>query len=270
MSLLAAPQAGSLIASVPFAVGNGFADTVLNGSMLLALPVALLAGLVSFASPCVLPLVPGYLGYVTGLTGVDLEKQRRGRMVAGIGLFVLGFSAVFMAYGTLFGQLGSFLRVSQGWLIQVFGVVVILLGVVFMGGLSWFQRESRLHARVPAGLLGAPLLGVTFGLGWAPCIGPTLGAVQLLAISGDDATALKGAVLTFVYCVGLGLPFLLIALGVRRGMGALAFFRRHRLLLQRTGGGMLVLVGVLMVSGVWNLLITQLQDLLIGTVVLPI
>ncbi len=256
--------------AVPLAAGNGFADAVLNGSMLLALPVALLAGLVSFASPCVLPLVPGYLGYVTGLTGVDLEKQRRGRMVAGIGLFVLGFSAVFMAYGTLFGQLGAFLRVSQGWLIQVFGVVVILLGIVFMGGLSWFQRESRVHARVPAGLLGAPLLGVTFGLGWAPCIGPTLGAVQLLAISGDDATALKGAVLTFVYCVGLGLPFLLIALGVRRGMGALAFFRRHRLLLQRAGGGMLVLVGVLMVSGVWNLLITQLQDLLIGNVVLPI
>ena len=143
---------GSAVA-VPLAAGNGFADTVLNGSMLLALPVALLAGLVSFASPCVLPLVPGYHGYVTGLTGVDLEKQKRGRMVAGIGLFVLGFSMVFMAYGTLFGQLGAFLRVSQGWLIQVFGVVVILLGVVFMGGLSWFQRESRLHARVPAGLL---------------------------------------------------------------------------------------------------------------------
>lgn len=261
---------GPLTASLPLAAGNAFADTVLNGSMLLALPVALLAGLVSFASPCVLPLVPGYLGYVTGLTGVDLEKQRRGRMVTGIGLFVLGFSAVFMAYGTIFGQLGAFLRVSQDWLIQVFGVVVILLGVVFMGGLSWFQRESRLHARVPAGLLGAPLLGITFGLGWAPCIGPTLGAVQLLAISGDDATALKGAVLTFVYCLGLGLPFLLVALGVRRGMGALAFFRKHRLLLQRTGGGLLVLVGVLMVTGVWTSWVTRLQDVLIGNVVLPI
>lgn len=264
------PEAGHLSTSVPLVAGNAFADAVLSGSMLLALPVALLAGLVSFASPCVLPLVPGYLGYVTGLTGVDLEKQRRGRMFAGIGLFVLGFSVVFMAYGALFGQLGAFLRVSQGWLIQVFGVVVILLGVVFMGGLSWFQRESRVHAKVPAGLLGAPLLGVTFGLGWAPCIGPTLGAVQLLAISGNDATALKGAVLTFVYCLGLGLPFLLIALGVRRGMGALAFFRRHRQLLQRTGGGMLVLVGVLMVTGLWNIWITRLQDLVIGNVVLPI
>lgn len=249
---------------------NPFADAVLNGSMLLALPVALLAGLVSFASPCVLPLVPGYLGYVTGLTGVDLERQRRGRMFAGIGLFVLGFSAVFMAYGALFGALGAWLRLSQDWLIQVFGGVVILLGIVFIGGFSWFQRESRIHARLPAGLIGAPLLGVTFGLGWAPCIGPTLGAVQLLAISGDDASALKGAVLTFVYCLGLGLPFLLIALGVRRGMGAVRFFRKHRLLLQRSGGGMLIAVGLLMVTGVWNLWITELQDVLVNSVVLPI
>ncbi len=249
--------------------GNLFADTVLNGSMLLALPVALLAGLVSFASPCVLPLVPGYLGYVTGLTGVDLEQQKRGRMFAGIGLFVLGFSAVFMAYGALFGQLGAWMAGSQDWLLRVLGVVVILLGVVFIGGFSWFQRDRKLHTRVPTGLWGAPLLGLTFGLGWAPCIGPTLSAVQLLAFSNDDASAAKGALLTFVYCLGLGLPFLLISLGIRRGMGAMAFFRRHRLLLQRLGGGMLVLVGVLMVSGVWNLWINHLQQWL-GGVTLPI
>ncbi|WP_051478848.1 cytochrome c biogenesis protein CcdA [Arthrobacter sp. H5] len=237
--------------------------------MLLALPVALLAGLVSFASPCVLPLVPGYLGYVTGLTGVDLEQQKRGRMFAGIGLFVLGFSAVFMAYGALFGQLGAWMAGSQDWLLRVLGVVVILLGVVFIGGFSWFQRDRKLHTRVPTGLWGAPLLGLTFGLGWAPCIGPTLSAVQLLAFSNDDASAAKGALLTFVYCLGLGLPFLLISLGIRRGMGAMAFFRRHRLLLQRLGGGMLVLVGVLMVSGVWNLWINHLQQWL-GGVTLPI
>jgi cytochrome c-type biogenesis protein len=252
------------------AAGNAFADAVLSGSMLLALPVALLAGLVSFASPCVLPLVPGYLGYVTGLTGVDLEQQKRGRMFAGIALFVLGFSVVFMAYGTLFGQLGAWLRVSQDWLIQLLGIVVILLGIVFLGGFALFQRESRLHARVPAGLWGAPLLGMTFGLGWAPCIGPTLGAVQLLAISGDDASALRGAVLTFVYCLGLGLPFLFIALGIRRGMGALRFFRRNRLVLQRSGGGLLILVGGLMVTGIWNSWITSIQDLLVSNVVLPI
>lgn len=258
---------GAMVALSP--AGNAFADTVLNGSMLLALPVALLAGLVSFVSPCVLPLVPGYLGYVSGLTGVDLEQQKRGRMVAGIGLFVVGFSLVFMAYGALFGQLGAWMAGSQEWLIRVFGLVVIILGIVFMGGLSWFQQDRKLHARVPSGLWGAPLLGLTFGLGWAPCIGPTLSAVQLLAFSNDDASAAKGALLTFVYCLGLGLPFLLIALGLRRGMGAMAFFRRHRLLLQRCGGGMLILVGVLMASGVWNLWINELQQWL-GGVTLPI
>ncbi len=261
--------AATEVALVVVTPGNAFADTVLNGSMLLALPVALLAGLVSFASPCVLPLVPGFLGYVTGLTGVDLENQKRGRMFLGIALFVLGFSAVFMAYGALFGQVGAWLAGSEGWLIRVFGAVVVLMGVVFMGGLPWFQRERRFHRSVPTGLLGAPLLGITFGVGWAPCIGPTLSAVQLLAISGDQASALKGATLTFAYCLGLGLPFLLIALGARRGMGALAFFRRHRLGLQRFGGGMLVAVGLLMVSGVWNMWIGGLQGWITG-VTLPI
>lgn len=249
-------------------MGNPFAETILSGSLMLAVPVALLAGLVSFLSPCVLPLVPGYLGYVTGLTGVDLQKQKRGRMVAGIGLFVLGFSAVFVAYGAAFGQLGAWLRLSSGWLTQVMGLVVILMGVIFMGGLGWFQRDLKVHARVPAGLWGAPLLGLTFGLGWAPCIGPTLSAVQLLAISGDS-NAVKGAFLTFVYCLGLGLPFLLIALGVRRGMGAMAFFKRHRRVLQLSGGGLLVLVGVLMASGAWTAWVNELQVWL-GTVRLPV
>ncbi|MBT1001287.1 cytochrome c biogenesis CcdA family protein [Paenarthrobacter sp. DKR-5] len=249
-------------------MGNPFAETILNGSLLLAVPVALLAGLVSFLSPCVLPLVPGYLGYVTGLTGVDLQKQKRGRMFAGIGLFVFGFSAVFVAYGAVFGQLGAWLRLSSGWLTQVMGVVVIVMGVIFMGGLGWFQRDVKLHARVPAGLWGAPLLGLTFGLGWAPCIGPTLSAVQLLAISGD-ANAVKGAFLTFIYCLGLGLPFLLIALGVRRGMGAMAFFKRHRRALQLSGGGLLVVVGALMATGIWTAWVNELQSWL-GTVRLPV
>lgn len=249
-------------------MGGVFSDTVLNGSLLLALPVALLAGLVSFLSPCVLPLVPGYLGYVTGLTGVDLAKQRRGRMVAGIGLFVLGFTAVFVATGAVFGQFGSWLAISSGWLTRVLGIVVVIMGIVFMGGLGIFQREARVHARPPAGLWGAPLLGITFGLGWVPCIGPTLAAVQLLAFS-DGASAYKGALLTFVYCLGLGVPFLLIALGIRRGLGAMAFFKKHRRALQATGGGLLILVGVLMVSGVWSHWISQLQ-IWIGTVELPV
>jgi cytochrome c-type biogenesis protein len=249
-------------------VGGVFSDIVLNGSLLLALPVALLAGVVSFLSPCVLPLVPGYLGYVTGLTGVDLAKQKRGRMVAGIGLFVLGFSAVFVAMGAVFGQLGTLLATSSGWLTRVLGIVVVLMGIVFMGGLGIFQREARVHARPPAGLWGAPLLGVTFGLGWVPCIGPTLASVQLLAFS-DGASAYKGALLTFVYCLGLGVPFLLIALGIRRGLGAMAFFKKHRRALQTAGGGLLILVGVLMVSGVWTTWISQLQ-IWIGTVELPV
>lgn len=238
--------------------------------MLLAIPVALLAGLVSFLSPCVLPLVPGYLGYVTGLTGIDLQRQRRGRMLAGIGLFVLGFSVVFVALGAGIGQLGAWLKGDdQAWIPQVLGVVVVLLGIVFMGGMSWFQRESKISAKPPAGLWGAPVLGITFGLGWAPCIGPTLSAVQLLSFSGEDASAVKGAALTFVYCLGLGLPFLLIALGFRRGMGALGVFRRHRLALQRFGGGMLIALGLLMISGVWNMWINELQGWL-GNVNLPI
>lgn len=251
-------------------VANPFAETILSGSLLLAVPIAVLAGLVSFASPCVLPLVPGYLGYVTGLTGVDLGQQKRGRMLAGIGLFVLGFSLVFMLIGAVFGQLGAWLQApSQAWITQVLGVLVILMGVVFLGGLSWFQREARIHAQVPTGLWGAPLLGVTFGLGWAPCIGPTLSAVQLLAFT-DGSGAAKGALLTFFYCLGLGVPFLLIALGARRGMGALRFFRTHRLTLQRLGGGILITLGVLMVSGIWGAWVAELQNWFANDIRLPI
>ncbi|WP_043846275.1 cytochrome c biogenesis CcdA family protein [Crystallibacter crystallopoietes] len=251
-------------------MGSVFGETVLSGSVLLAIPVAMLAGLVSFMSPCVLPLVPGYLGYVTGLTGADLESQRRGRMFAGIGLFVLGFSVVFVAIGAVFGQLGAWLKGTEAaWVTQLLGVVVLLMGVIFMGGLSWFQRDRKIHSRPPAGLWGAPVLGMTFGLGWAPCIGPTFSAVQALAFSGG-ADAAKGAFLAFVYCLGLGVPFLLIALGARRGMGAMAFFRRHRLFLQRAGGGMLVVLGLLMVTGLWGSWVTQLQDWFANEVRLPI
>lgn len=238
--------------------------------MLLAIPVALLAGLVSFLSPCVLPLVPGYLGYVSGLSGADLQDQRRGRMFAGIGLFVLGFSVVFVLIGAVFGQLGAWLMgPDAAWVTQVLGLVVILMGVVFLGGMSWFQSEAKIHAKPPAGLWGAPILGVTFGLGWAPCIGPTFSAVQLLAFS-DGSNAAKGAFLTFIYCMGLGIPFLLIALGARRGVGALAFFRKHRRGLQYFGGGMLIALGILMVSGLWGTWVNDLQLWFANDVRLPI
>ena len=181
--------------------GNPFAETVLDGSLLAALPVAALAGLVSFASPCVLPLVPGYLGYVTGLTGIDLQKQKRGRMLAGIGLFVLGFTLVFLLMSVVLAQLGAlpWLR-GQGWVMVVLGVLVIVMGLVFMGGIGALQRERKIERRPPPGLWGAPLLGITFGLGWAPCIGPTFAAVQALAYSGGSSVG-KAALLTVVYCL---------------------------------------------------------------------
>jgi cytochrome c-type biogenesis protein len=250
--------------------GNPFAEIVLDGSLLAALPVALLAGLVSFASPCVLPLVPGYLGYVTGLTGADLQDQRRGRVLGGILLFVLGFSAVFLLMSVLLAQLGAYAWfLGQNWITVLLGALVVLMGVVFLGGFSFFQRDRKIERRPPPGLWGAPLLGVTFGLGWAPCIGPTFAAVQAL-VYVDGASSGKAAVLTVAYCLGLGVPFVLLALALRRGMGAMGFFRRHRLAIQRAGGGLLVLVGLLMMSGAWTALVSWIQAELVTDWVMPI
>ncbi|MFJ3958381.1 cytochrome c biogenesis CcdA family protein [Arthrobacter sp. NPDC090010] len=249
---------------------NPFAETILNGSLLLSVPVALLAGLVSFLSPCVLPLVPGYLGYVTGLTGVDLEKQRRGRMFAGVALFVLGFSVVFVLLGGAFGQLGGLIAGDRlPTVIRWLGVVVVVMGIIFLGGFDFFQRNAKLKTKPPAGLWGAPLLGMTFGLGWAPCIGPTYSAVQLLSLSGGS-TAAKGALLAFVYSLGLGIPFLLIALAFRRGVGVMRFFRQHKLAIQRVGGLMLIALGLLMISGLWGSWTVQLQTWFQNEVQLPI
>lgn len=248
---------------------NPFAEIVQDGSLLLAAPIAVLAGLVSFLSPCVLPLVPGYLGYVTGLTGADLAEQKRGRMVAGIGLFVLGFTVVFMLAGVLFAQISIWMRFQGAWVTQLLGVVVIIMGFVFMGGMSMFQRTRKLGYRPPAGLWGAPVLGFVFGLGWAPCIGPTLAAVLAIS-SGANPDVGKGALLTFAYCVGLGLPFILIALGMRRGMGALAFFRRHKRAVSMFGGSMLIVLGLVMATGLWGTWVAELQNWFANDVRLPI
>ncbi|WBL20478.1 cytochrome c biogenesis CcdA family protein [Citricoccus sp. NR2] len=248
---------------------NVFAEIALDGSLLLAIPVAVLAGLVSFLSPCVLPLVPGYLGYVTGLSGANIAEQKRGRMVAGMSLFVLGFTVVFVLIGLVFSRVVVWLQFEGAWVYQVLGLVVILLGVVFMGGFSWFQRDSRLHVQPRAGLWGAPVLGMIFGLGWAPCIGPTMSAVLLLSTAGSPSPW-RGAVLAFVYCLGLGLPFILIAMGFNKSMAALGFFRRHRVAVMRFGGGLLILLGLLMVSGLWNTWVLQLQTWFANEVRLPI
>lgn len=251
------------------AQANPFAEIVQDGSLLIAVPVAILAGLVSFLSPCVLPLVPGYLGYVTGLSGADLADQKRGRMAAGIGLFILGFTAVFVLAGVVFSQVAGWMMLKGSWVTQILGIVVIFMGVVFMGGFSFMQRDAKIHRKPPAGLWGAPVLGVTFGLGWAPCIGPTLAAVLAMS-TGPNASLAKGGILTFFYCMGLGLPFLFIALGLRRGMGAMQFFRKHQLAVMRFGGGMLIVLGIFMATGLWGSWVTQLQDWFANEVKLPI
>ncbi|MCR4526275.1 cytochrome c biogenesis protein CcdA [Kocuria rhizophila] len=250
--------------------GNPFAEVILDGSLIAALPVALLAGFVSFASPCVLPLIPGYLGYITGLTGADLREQRRGRIFWGVLLFVLGFSLVFVVMSVVLTQLGAFAWFrGQEWIMVVLGILVMVMGVVFLGGLSWFQRDRKIERRPPPGLWGAPVLGMTFGLGWAPCIGPTFAAVQALAYV-DGASTGKAVVLTTAYCLGLGVPFILIALAMRRGMGAMSFFRRHRLTLQRVGGVVLVLIGLAMATGVWSALVSWIQSEFVTDWVMPI
>jgi cytochrome c-type biogenesis protein len=243
---------------IALAADSGLNETVLNGALLLALPVAVLGGLVSFFSPCVLPLVPGYLSYVTGVSGADLADARKGRMAAGASLFVLGFTAVFVSYGTLFGNFGSTLDAYRGTITKVLGALTIVLGLAFMGVLGGFtQREFRFHRRPTMGLAGAPLLGVLFGIGWTPCIGPTLAAVNTLAF--NQASAGRGALLTVAYCVGLGAPFILAAVAFRRALGAFAWVKRHHVWVMRAGGLMLVVVGVLLVTGIWDRMIAGLQ-----------
>lgn len=235
-----------------------------------ALPVAALvaaaAGLVSFASPCVLPLVPGFLGYVTGLSEVALADRRRSRMVAGAILFVLGFSVVFLLGAFAASAVGSALREHSDALTRIGGVVVLAMAVVFLGiGGRITQRELRTHWRPAAGLAGAPLLGAAFAVGWTPCTGPTLGAIYALAapIAGDAPVA-RAAVLAAAYSLGLGVPFVLIAAGWSRAARASAWARRHQRGVQLAGGGLLLVLGLLMVSGAWVAMMTWLQSRLIS------
>ena len=240
-------------------------DTVLDGSLLAAMPIALLAGLVSFLSPCVLPLVPGYLSFITGLTGADLGEatvtaRQRSRVVLGGLLFVLGFSVVFVSAGALFGQAGRVFSDHAEVITRVLGIVTIVLGLAFMGLLEripLFSREFRIHALPTTGLAGAPLLGVLFGVGWTPCAGPTLTAVNSLAYS--TGTAGRGALLSLVYCLGLGLPFILAGLAFEKSMAAFAVVKRHYALVTRIGGGFLVVIGLLLVSGQWTRIVARMQ-----------
>jgi cytochrome c-type biogenesis protein len=235
--------------------------TVLTGSLLLAIPIALLAGLVSFASPCVVPLVPGYLGYVSGMAGAD-AKRSRPRLVLGVLLFIAGFSLVFILLGIGVSALGAQLQAQLDVITRILGVVVILMGLAFMGAVPFLQAERRFHVSPRAGLAGAPLLGVAFGLGWAPCIGPTLSAV--LALSLNEGSQGRGIILAVAYCLGLGLPFLALAFWIEHSSKVLGWLRRHRLGLMRFGGAMLIVLGILLVSGLWGDLTSLLQGWIDG------
>lgn len=243
---------------IPLAAVTGVNQTVLSGALLVALPIAVFGGLVSFFSPCVLPLVPGYLSYVTGVSGTDLAEARRGRMFFGALFFVLGFTAVYVSGGALFGGFGGKLLEHREIISKVLGGLTILLGLAFMQVLPKLtQREFRFHRRPAMGLAGAPMLGVIFGIGWTPCVSPTLTAVQTLAIS--EASAGRGAILTAAYCLGLGVPFIVAAVAFRRTLGAFAWFKRHYVWVMRAGGTMLIVVGVLLVTGAWDRLVYDLQ-----------
>jgi cytochrome c-type biogenesis protein len=295
-------------------VMSGIGQFVTSGPLILALPVAAAAGAVTFLSPCCLPLVPGYLSFVTGMAGASgappapadalpataslsagsgarvavaapslaapslaarslaaPSRGSRGRVVAGTALFVLGFSVVFVAYGAALGGLGHLLTGHARLLTQVLGALTIALGLLFAGVFDRFSFAGRIvrpSARPKAGLAGAPLLGVMFGLGWTPCIGPTLTAV--LALSASTGTAARGAVLAFVYALGLGIPFLLVALGFQVAMRASAFARRHARLVTRIGGAMLICVGLLEVTGTWSTFMAWLQVHWVGTYQAPL
>jgi cytochrome c-type biogenesis protein len=238
-------------------LGGWFHDTAMSGSLVLAIPVAVVAGLVSFFSPCVVPLLPGYLSYTTGLSGADLESAKRGRMLAGSLLFVGGFSFVFVAYGALFGGLGVWLFEYQRQISVVLGALVIVLGIAFLGAIPWLQRDWRIHQLPAVGLVAAPLIGILFGLGWTPCIGPTLAAIESLAV--NEASAQRGALLSLFFCLGLGIPFVFAALAYRRMLGAIGWVRRHQQWVTRLGGAMLIVVGVLLITGWWDSLVDDLR-----------
>lgn len=250
-------------------MGEWFAETALSGNLLLAVPVVVIAGLVSFFSPCIVPLLPGYLSYVSGVAASDIaanevETSRRGMLLIGAGGFVLGFSAVFVAEGALFGYIGMQLLEYQRALSLTMGIIVIVLGVAFIGFIPVLQRQARVKAVPKVGVTVAPLLGVFFAIGWIPCIGPTLGAVLTLSTTSQDATAARGALLAFMYCLGLGIPFVLAAFGFSRFMRAVSWFKRHQQTVSYIGGGLLVALGALLVTGLWDSLVWQMQGWLGG------
>jgi cytochrome c-type biogenesis protein len=226
-------------------------DQIFDGGILVASLVALIAGLISFASPCVIPLVPGYLAYVGGMAGA------RRKTILGATLFIFGFSALFISYGALFGELGSRIINNSENLIRILGLLTILFGLIFLFP-ERFYRSLKIPFVARSGLLSAPLLGFMFGLGWTPCIGPTLGAVQTLALI--EASAARGAFLSFAYCIGLGAPFLLFALFLDRSKSIQRLIIKRSRLISIIGGAFLISIGILQVTGIWESLMAGLRQ----------
>jgi len=233
----------------------------LPSSLLAALPIAVAAGFVSFISPCVLPLLPGYLAFLSGAAGSLEGRSGRGRAVLGSISFIIGFAIVFVSVGALFGGFGALLRDHERTLSIVFGSVTILLGLFFAGWWPsrWLNRERRIHHVPRVSILGAGALGFLFALGWTPCLGPTLGAIMALAAVNSDASALRGSILAFFYCLGLGIPFVVAALATEWVTTASSWLRRHQRTIGRIGGLLLVVIGVLEVTGAWHSFVIWLQ-----------
>lgn len=246
-------------------MGNPFGEIVFSGQLLFAIPVAILAGLVSFASPCILPLVPGYLAYIGGFTDGRISAARgdrhgQSRLLAGVGLFIIGFTLVFVLTGVVFGFAGFWLNQYRDLVTRVAGVVVILLGLVFVGQFATLQRTVKATWKPRMGLAGAPVLGAVFAVGWTPCTGPTLTAINSLSLT--TGSPWQGGLLALFYALGLGIPFLLIALGLSWATGAVSFLKRNVRTINLFGGVLLVVIGALMVSGIWNAWLLDLQGVI--------
>lgn len=265
-------------------VGQSFQDTAATGPLLLALGACVLAGLVSFASPCVVPLVPGYLSYLAGVVGAEappvtvesarrtatLERRGRLRVAGAAGLFVAGFTVVFvLASATVFGAINA-LNVNRELLTRIGGVVTIVMGLAFIGLIPALQRDTRMEPRRLSGLVGAPLLGAVFALGWTPCLGPTLSGVMAVSAGTEGTTAARGVALIVAYCLGLGLPFVILAFGSATALRGVGWLRRNSRTIQVIGGILLVAVGFALVTGAWDQFVSWVRDAFVSNVTLPI